>query len=264
MDDAKPILGGDLTAALDQLQSQVRSNPSDVKLRVYLFQLLSVLGYWDRALTQLDVSLDLDKETLVMCQMYREAIRCEKLRLAVFEGHQTPLIFGEPQQWMALCIQALSLTINGEFAQARELRERAYDVAPVSEGHADSQNFAWIADADSRIGPFIETFIGGEYYWVPFTQIQRMQFEQPQDLRDLVWSPCTFTWRNEGQVVGLVPSRYGPLPEVSVETSDLLLARKTQWQQLDQEDYSGLGQRTLITDQAEISLLDIRTITFSQ
>lgn len=47
-------------AALKYLQDGVRANPSDSKLRVFLFQLLSVLGQWDRALNQLNVAAELE------------------------------------------------------------------------------------------------------------------------------------------------------------------------------------------------------------
>ena len=49
---------GDPAAALAQLQEQVRANPADPKLRVFLFQLLCVLGQWDRALNQLNVAAE--------------------------------------------------------------------------------------------------------------------------------------------------------------------------------------------------------------
>ena len=71
---------GDPHAALKQLQEQIRANSADPKLRVFLFQLLCVLGQWERALTQLDVAATLDAGALAMAQIYREAIRCEVLR----------------------------------------------------------------------------------------------------------------------------------------------------------------------------------------
>ncbi len=47
------------------------------------------MGQWDRALTQLDVAADLDAGALAMAQMYREAIRCERLRAEVFDGRKS-------------------------------------------------------------------------------------------------------------------------------------------------------------------------------
>ena len=85
MSNASPaeqaLRDGDALKALKLLTEQVRSKPQDAKLRVFMFQLLCVLGQWDRALNQLNVSLELDPGTLPMVQTYREAISCEALRL---------------------------------------------------------------------------------------------------------------------------------------------------------------------------------------
>ena len=60
------LKGGDAKRALELLTLQVRAYPQDAKLRVFLFQLLCVLGQWPRALNQLNVSLELDAGTLPM------------------------------------------------------------------------------------------------------------------------------------------------------------------------------------------------------
>jgi protein involved in temperature-dependent protein secretion len=98
---------GDPAAALAQLQAEVRAKPADAKLRVFLFQLLSVLGQWERALNQLNTAATLDVDALAMAQTYREAIHCESLRARVFAGKKSPMVFGEPQQWLALLIEAM-------------------------------------------------------------------------------------------------------------------------------------------------------------
>ncbi len=98
---------GDTQRALKLLTDEVRTRPQDAKLRVFLFQLLCVLGQWERALNQLKVASELDAGTLAMEQTYREAIACETLRLAVFAGHKVPMLFGEPEAWTALFIEAL-------------------------------------------------------------------------------------------------------------------------------------------------------------
>jgi hypothetical protein len=98
----RAIRDADLGAALRDLQDQVRQHPSNPKLRVFLFQLLCVLGEWERALTQLNVAAELDAQALGMAQMYRDAVQCEALRAAVFAGQRSPMIFGEPSEWLAL------------------------------------------------------------------------------------------------------------------------------------------------------------------
>ena len=91
------LRAGDLDEALAQLQDAVRKDTANAKLRIFLFQLLAVLGQWGRALTQLEVAGELDAGALAMVQTYREAIRCEVLRTGVFAGQRSPLFFGQPQ-----------------------------------------------------------------------------------------------------------------------------------------------------------------------
>jgi type VI secretion system protein ImpE len=252
---------GNLDEALAQLQDQVRKDPSNAKYRTFLFQLLSVMGNWDRAINQLKVAGELDPGTLAMVQTYREAIRCEVLRADIFAGKHTPLFFGEPEAWMALMVEALNLTAQGKYPQSQEVRARAFETAPTTSGQIDGQPFEWIADADPRLGPILEVIINGQYYWVPIHQIQRILIDEPTDLRDAVWMPASFTWVNGGETVGLIPTRY-PGSESTADAA-IRLARKTEWAAYDAELYLGLGQRLLSTDNGDFPLMDIREITLN-
>jgi type VI secretion system protein ImpE len=251
---------GNLQETLVQLQYQVKKDPANANLRTFLFQLLTVLGEWDRALTQLNVAGDLDAATLPMVQTYREAIRCELLRKDIFLGHKTPQIFGEPQQWIALLVQSLKLTAQQQYAEAKKLREQAFELAPVTPGTINGEAFEWLADADARLGPVMEAIINGQYYWIPFLQILEIQIEEPADLRDVVWMPAHFVWINGGDAVGLIPTRY-PLSEVADDPL-LRLARKTEWTETSDETFIGLGQRLLSTDKNDYALMDVREIKF--
>ncbi len=253
------LQAGELEETLNQLQAQVRDSPSKAELRIFLFQLLAVMGQWQRALTQLNVAGELDAAALAMVQTYREAIRCEVLRAEVFAGKRSPLLFGQPAQWAANLVEALRLSADGHYAQSNDLREKAFELAPVSPGVCDGKRFAWIADADMRLGPVVEAIVNGQYYWIPFDQIRQITIEEPADLRDMVWMPAYFVWANGGESVGLIPTRY-PGSETYGD-GGIRLARKTEWQQYGEGFYVGLGQRLLSTDTDEYPLMDIRSIS---
>ena len=55
---------GDLATALAELQNKVRQDPSKSELRVFLFQLLSVMGLWERAQSQLTQAPRSSRSTL--------------------------------------------------------------------------------------------------------------------------------------------------------------------------------------------------------
>jgi type VI secretion system protein ImpE len=253
------LRNGDPAAALARLQEDVRTRPSDGKLRVFLFQLLCVLGQWERALNQLKVASELDPLALPMAQMYGDAVRCEAIRTAVFEGTKSAMVFGEPEQWLALLIESRLRAGRGEAAQSEELRHRAFDEAPVSTGDIDGRPFEWVADADSRLGPVLEAIINGRYYWVPFSRLTKVTMEPPEDLRDLVWMPAHLDFDNGGEALALIPTRYNG--SESSGDGAIALARKTSWEPIGEDAYRGLGQRVLATDGGETPILEIRSIS---
>jgi type VI secretion system protein ImpE len=256
------IRAGQVSEALDALQQSVRKNPADAKLRVFLFQLQSVLGDWTRALTQLNVLSDMDLDSAMLSQIFSQVLNLEALRADVFAGKRSPLIFGEPPAWIGKLLQASQLVAQGNYAASNELREQAYEEAPSVPGKVNGEAFEWIADADSRLGPVLEAYLEGKYYWIPFSRIRTIVIEAPKDLRDLVWITAQFVWANGGEASGFIPTRY-PGTEKSTD-STLKLSRKTEWQQPADGVYLGLGQRVFATDQADFSLLDIRKIEFTQ
>jgi len=253
---------GDPREALRLLQEQVKARPADAKLRVFLFQLMAVLGQWERALNQLNVAATLDPAALAMAQMYREAIRCEVLRARVFEGKTAPMVFGQPEEWLALLVEALLQEGQGKWDEGAALRARALDAAPAAGGTLDQKGFEWVADADSRLGPVIEGIINGRYYWIPFDRLTRLTLEAPSDLRDVVWMPAMFTFTNGGESVGLIPTRYAG-SEASADGL-ILLARRTEWSTPREGTYHGLGQRLLATDQGEFPLMDLRELFLNE
>ncbi len=252
------LRAGQLQEALVALEEQVRSDPADAKLRVFLFQLLAVMGDWERALSQLNVAAELDAINLLMAQVCRAALNCEALRAEVFAGKRSPLIFGEPEEWIGWLLQANQMIAEGKYEGAQKLRERAFEAAPAIAGSIDNHEFEWIADADSRLGPALEAIVDGKYYWVPFTAIKRIRIEPPTDLRDMVWCPAQFTWSNSGEASGFIPTRY-PGSESS-EDNAIQLARKTEWVEHPGGTYLGLGQRVFATDKDEFSLMQVRQV----
>lgn len=267
----------DLDATLKRLMQEVRDNPADPKHRIFLFQLFAVLGQWDRALVQLNVLRDMSKEALAMAQTYQETLNCEALRAQVFAGKRTPLIFGEPEQWMALMLQALQLNVSGSASEASDIRQQALEQAPATSGKlvlfpesptgdetpvAPESEFQWIADADSCIGPFMEAIINGKYYWIPFQRLASVGLEKVSDLRDLVWLPARFLFNNGGETVGFVPTRYAG-SEAS-DNNQIRLAKTTEWTQVSDDTYRGLGLRLLTTDVDEFALTQIARIEFAE
>jgi len=249
---------GDIQGALREIKDQVSKQPDKASHRVFLFQLLAVLGDWERALNQLNVIGEMEKDAWPMTHLYRGALHCEVFRAEVFAGRRKPLVFGEPPQWIALLLESLRLLNEKHHRQAVALRDQAFEQATESAGQINEQPFSWLADADTRLGPVLEIILNGRYYWAPVAQVSALSTKEPENLRDLVWLPAQFTWVNGGQAYGLVLVRY-PGSETS-DDSAIRMSRKTEWREIAEGIHQGFGQRMLTTDQDEYPLLEIRSI----
>ena len=252
------IRAGAPKAALASLTSAVKSHPADLRLRVFLAQLLCVLGQWERAHTQLNVMAGMDEATGPMREMVGHALRCEKIRAAVFAGRTSPMVFGQPEAWLAGLIEALLKAARGEPELSKSLAAGALEAAPASRGTIDGTPFEWIADADSRLGPVLEAMVNGRYYWLPFSRLAGIAIEAPTDLRDVVWLPATLRFTNGGEAIAMLPTRY-PGSEHS-DDEQILMARKTEWRADGEDRWLGIGQRVLVTDAGEHDLMTVRSI----
>ncbi|MFO1349474.1 MAG: hypothetical protein U1F68_01840 [Gammaproteobacteria bacterium] len=104
-----------------------------------------------------------------MVQTYREALRCEALRADVFAGRRSPMLFGDPEPWLALMAEALRLAPVASTATRKRCAHRRWKPRPppVAPSMALLSNGspmpirAW--------GRWLETIINGRYYWVPFS-----------------------------------------------------------------------------------------------
>jgi type VI secretion system protein ImpE len=258
---------GRLNECLAETERRVKGAPADPKLRVMLFQVLAVLGQWDRALTQLEVAGEMAADNQLMAQMYRAAILCEKFREEVFAGKRLPLILGEPEPWIGMLVKAAVHTGEGNHAAAAELRAQALDAAPTSSGEVDvgpqegktqTHRFEWIADLDEMLGPMFEAIVDGKYYWVPWKRVAMLRIEPPTDLRDTVWTPGQLVLSAGGEKVVLLPARY-PGTQAARFDDALRLGRRTEF--ADRGGWEGpVGQRMLNTDAGEFALLQCRVV----
>jgi type VI secretion system protein ImpE len=255
------IKAGDLNQALSQLQDAVRNDPAKPEYRTFLFQLMCVMGDWNRALTQLNVVADMDHTTLLMAQTYRELLLCEAFRAEVFTGKREPLLFGEPNSWTGILLQALGSVEKGNGQEAHKIVMDAMDQATARAGTIDDQPFEWLSDADMRLGPVFEIILNGKYYWAPMSNVAEITFSEPEDLRDLVWLPVQIRWVNDGNSIGFMPTRYPGA--ATLADNQNALARKTEWTDIGSEFFTGAGQRMFATDAGDVSLLQAKKIVFT-
>ena len=278
-----------LQDALTRMEAQVRKAPMDASHRWALAELLCVLGLWERALKQLQAGAQLPdgKQAAwqAKAQMLRALVRAEAQRTQVFAGQLLPVPVVDRPQWMEDLARAIAANATGHHAQADTLRSKALDAAPTRAGvcarvesggaagngeHAlNEQPFAWISDSDTRLGPVCELIVAGGYRWLAYADIAELHLDTPGNLLDLVWLPVTLTLRSTeagAQTLhGYVPTRYSGTDSVAAQAGSsqrdaLMLSHLTRWQDVGETGVFALGQKTLMTADGDIPLLDIRSL----
>jgi type VI secretion system protein ImpE len=248
------MIEGTLADAMAGTVTQCRSRPTDASARMQLFRLLTVTGQWTRAEAALDVAGRLDASLGLTVVAHRAALGCERFREEVFAGRRAPLFAGEPDEGLAMLAGALTQPPDA----ALRLRAEALEALDATAGTLDGRRFEWLADGDARLGPTLEVYLDGKYFWVPVARIERLAITQPTDVLDLVWCPAELTLRGSVAQSVLIPVRY-PGSEASDDDA-VRLARRTDWTELGDGQYRGLGQRMWATDTDDVALLDCRLL----
>ncbi len=88
---AKELLdAGHLSAAIEQLNQEVRSHPTNSRLRTFLFELLCFTGDYERAERQLNVIRHQSVTAEVGVEVYRNILTAEQNRHRLFSDGASP------------------------------------------------------------------------------------------------------------------------------------------------------------------------------
>lgn len=280
MGDAFAALGERSVAEhTEGIQRQIRASPQNAALRLALCHFLALRGEWQRAEDQLKLATTIDPTftpASVTCSM---ALAGERHRADFWGGARAPAIVCGNADWVEQLMAAAALPAD-RAEEAAQWRASARDAQPALRGtltHIDRSDaravqaldgepvehseFAWLCDGDARIGAVLELFTPAGYAWLPLPAVRRIKFSRPQHLVDLLWAPCEIELHDGRALNGLVPVRYPGALEG--QDDGIALGRFTDWLPLAGEaQYAGVGQRTLISDAGDHSLLDIRLVEF--
>ncbi len=264
---------------IDGIERQVRARPQDAGLRLALCHFLALRGEWQRADDQLKAAVKLDPAFAGASATCAMALRGERAREEFWAGGPAPAVIGDAAPWIDDLLAAAALP-GDRAAEAAVLRESAREEAPALSGHLASlaradmriddthdgepvqrDAFDWLCDGDARLGAVFEVFSNTGYGWLAMPAVRRLKLRRPQHLVDLLWAPAQVELHDGRGVAVLLPVRY---PGALAALDDALaLARRTDWQALSGDDqYAGVGQRTLISGEGDHPLLDLRLIEF--
>jgi type VI secretion system protein ImpE len=225
---------GKLTEAIEAAGAELRPNPTDSKLRTFLFELLCFAGDYDRAEKQLNILAQGGPQVELGVLLYRGALFAERARQELFHGKDLPS--------------------NSEDSAA----------GPFS-GTLNGRRFQSLSDADSRIGARLEVLAAGKYLWLPLQHVVSIEIAAPRRLRDLLWIPAVvrvgpeFKGRELGEV--LLPA-LSPLSWLHPDDT-VRLGRQTVWVEQEGGNVVPFGQKLLLVDGEEFPILEIRNIAMS-
>jgi type VI secretion system protein ImpE len=251
---------GHLSAAIEQLNQEVRSHPTDAQPRTFLFELLCFAGDFQRAERQLDVLAHQGATAELGVQVYRNVIAAEQARSRLFSESLLPSFLFDPPPYAHLHLAAVHRLREGNASEAVALLEQAENVRPSPKGRLDGQPFADLRDGDDLLAPFLEVFVQRRYVWLPFEHIKRLEIAPPKRLRDLLWIPATL----EGHA-GPIGAAFLPVLYVGSHEhphDDVKLGRMTDWKTIPEGVARGVGQRLLFIDGQDRGILELREVDF--
>lgn len=218
---------GQLGPAIQALGEELRDNPTDVRRRTFLFEMLCFAGEYDRAQKHLDILAAQGPDAATGALLYRAALHADRMRTDLFARRDYPEV------------RASGLAVGGTL---------------------NGNRFESIEDADPRVGPRLEIYAAGQCMWLPLAHIASVEMEAPRRLRDLLWAPAlvrtgpAFKGTELGEV--LMPA----LCPLSFRHQDdaVKLGRCTVWEDQENGDSIPFGQKMLLVDGEEFPLLELR------
>jgi type VI secretion system protein ImpE len=256
------LKAGRLAEAIAAQTEAVRTRPADREGRIFLFELLAFAGDLERARRQIDAVRYDEAERDATVQTYRNLVRAEEARRALFTAGQTPQFLLPPPEHVRLRLEAVNRLRENRPAEAAELLFRASESVPPLHGTLNGRPFDLLRDADDLFGPVLEVLVHGEYYWVPLDQVETLTADAPQYLRDLLWFPARLALRNGPAGNVHLPALY---PGSHEHPDDQIkLGHATDWKQNGSGPVLGVGRRTFLVGEDGVSLLEWRALEITE
>jgi len=257
MNSKELIQAGRLQEAREKLVGEVKASPGDPAGRTLLFQVLALLGEWDKAARHLDMIGTSDPARAIHAQTCRNLILAEKERIEVCSLKQLPSFLPETPGYFEPYREALKSIQAGDGEKAAELFSSIE--RPAVSGTVNDKPFEGISDTDTFLHAFLEAFVHERYVWIPFEHIRELIVAEPKTLLDLIWIQAGITTWEGLSLNCFLPVLY---PGSFLHENDQIrLGRLTQWSELCGSFLKGHGQHVYQIGQEDVSLLEIRTIT---
>lgn len=261
MNEAKTQLdAGNLDAAVNLALTDVKSKPTDVTARTFLFELSCFSGDWERAEKQLDVIGQQDVNAMIGAQIFKQNFRAERDRIRYFEDGLMPECLMVPPKYVEKLLVANNYVREGNIADARKVLDEVEEERPAFECSVNGQKVEDFRDYNDLTMCVFEAIVKESYTWLPFEHIKKIEFFPPKSLRDLYWLQAEVEMTNGTKGEMFFPALYAGSSKSG--NDQVRLGRMTDWRDLGEDVFVGEGTRMFWFDGEHKSILDLKDIEF--
>jgi type VI secretion system protein ImpE len=261
MNDAKMQLDtGNLTGAVESALNLVKTNPTDITARTFLFELSCFSGDWERAEKQLEVIGHQDVNAMIGSKIYQQNFKAERDRLKLFSDGLKPEFMTPKTTHVDDLLTANNRVREGSIAEARQILDNVEDNRPAYRCKVNGEDFSDFRDYNDLTMCVFEVIFKDSYLWVPFEQVQKIEFFKPKTLRDLYWLQANVEIINGTTGEMFFPALYSGSWKNS--NDQIRLGRMTDWRAAGDDLFIGEGTKLFWMDGKDKSILDLETIEF--
>ncbi|QGJ71944.1 Type VI secretion system protein ImpE [Planctomycetales bacterium 10988] len=259
---------GNLDEAIEAQIAAVKKKPADDALRLFLFELLSFQGDWERAKKHLDVLNYDDLELAAALEKYKNLLAAAVQREKVFAGTAEPSSLLEPSEHVKKRFAAWQLLKAGKDQEGLALIEEANEAIPELTGEFKIQDsdpipFTGFRDCDDFFAGIVEFMTAqGGYYWMGWEQVDMLMSNPPRYPRDLLWMPTRLDVKNGPSGEIFLPTIYPG--SQNDEDDQVRLGRLTNWIEEPNRPILGIGAHLWLIGDEACSVLDVREIVFEE
>jgi type VI secretion system protein ImpE len=249
---------GQLKPAIDAQIQEVKANPADHSRRLFLFELLAFAGDLDRARRHIDAIQYGEAERDAAVLAYRKLLDAEQARRRLFRDGLSPQFLAPPPDHVKQRLEAVNRLRENRYPEAGELLAKASESTLAVRGVLNGKPFSTLRDGDDLFAGVLEVMSHGEYFWLPFEQIDSLTMNAPKYPRDLLWMPGHLEVRDGPAGDVFLPVLYHGAHEHPDD--QVKLGRMTDWKPAESGPVLGIGARTFLVDEDVLGLLEWRQL----
>lgn len=250
------IKQGELISATERAIAILRDDPANADVRACYIELLCIQGALEKADQQLDMMVRQHPDFLVGAVNLRQLIRAASARQDFYQGGMTATLFSEPDQ-MFEALLALRLALNEQdYAAAAKAAAQMEAARPAVSFELNGNAVSELRDIDDSLGAYLELFgTDGKFYLARFDEIDSLQLKKPESLLDTVWRRAEIVIKDGPQGEVFVPLTYVGSSRISER-----LGKDTDWQQLHEQLFTGIGQKMLLAGEQALPLSELKSL----